>query len=37
MITPVGSSSVKYDSFIKYTITPNLGFVIDTLFVNSYR
>ena len=35
MITPVGSSSVKYDSFIKYTITPNLGFVIDTLFVNS--
>ena len=35
MITPVGSSIVKYDSSIKYTITPNAGFVIDTLFVNS--
>ena len=37
MITPVGSSSVKYDSSIKYTITPNLGFVLDTLFVNGNK
>ena len=37
MISPVGSSSVKYDSFIKYTITPNAGFVIDTLFVNGNK
>ena len=37
MITPVGSSSVKYDSSIKYTITPNAGFVLDTLFVNGLK
>ena len=37
MITPVGSSIVKYDSSLKYTITPNLGFVIDTLFVNGVK
>ena len=37
MITPVGSSIVKYDSSIKYTITPNAGFVLDTLFVNGLK
>ena len=37
MITPVGSSIVKYDSSIKYTITPNAGFVLDTLFVNGIK
>ena len=37
MITPVGSSSVKYDSSLKYTITPNAGFVLDTLFVNGNK
>ena len=37
MITPVGSSIVKYDSSLKYTITPNVGFVIDTLFVNGVK
>ena len=37
MITPVGSSIVKYDSSIKYTITPNAGFVLDTLFVNGNK
>ena len=37
MITPVGSSIVKYDSSLKYTITPNAGFVLDTLFVNGNK
>ena len=37
MITPVGSSIVKYDSSLKYTITPDAGFVLDTLFVNGLK
>ena len=36
-ISPIGTSSVKYDSSLKYTITPNAGFVLDTLFVNGNK
>ncbi|MCX8481047.1 MAG: fibronectin type III domain-containing protein, partial [Sediminibacterium sp.] len=36
-ISPQGTTSVNYNSKQQYTITPNTGFVIDTLFVNGIK
>ena len=36
-ISPQGISSVNYVTKLKYTITPNIGYVVDTLFVNGNR
>ena len=36
-ISPQGTSSVNYVTKLKYTITPNIGYVVDTLFVNGNR
>ena len=36
-ITPLGASTFNYGAKPIYTITPNTGFVIDTLFVNGLK
>ena len=36
-ISPQGISSVNYVTKLQYTITPNIGYVVDTLFVNGNR
>ena len=33
-INPAGETMVKFDSNITYQITPNLGFLVDSVFVN---
>ena len=36
-ITPEGTSTLNYGTQVNYTITPNIGFVIDTVFVNDVK
>ena len=36
-ISPLGVSTVNYGGKQKYTITPNIGYVLDTLFVNGIK
>ena len=36
-ISPEGTSTLNYGTQVNYTITPNIGFVIDTVFVNDVK
>ena len=36
-ISPLGTTNVNYAGKQKYTITPNVGYVLDTLFVNGIK